>query len=125
MNKDLCRGWTASDIGEAVERASPLARSILRCIARHQDITAREIAEKIGAERWETIAGSLSSWYKNVTKPMGLQQNGKDAWPFYFVPPAPGLKGTTDTGCPPRSPQQRLNRQRVIFKSADGHSSAR
>src|SRR5687768_11466810 len=88
VGEDLCRGWTEEQVIEALQSSTPLARKILRSMAQNPGITAEEIARDIGAAGMTTVAGSLSSWYQNVTRPLGVKDpaTGKDSWPFLIKP---------------------------------------
>lgn len=90
MNQHLCRGWTQQLVIDAVQGASPLARRILRSMAQHPGITAEQIASDIGVKGMTTVAGSLSSWYQHVTRPLGVKdpETGEDSWPFRLEPPS-------------------------------------
>jgi hypothetical protein len=95
MEENLCRGWTSADVAKAVRQATPLARQILRAIAQNPGVSAEEIAAEIGASGMTAVAGSLSSWYQNVTRPLGIRDpaTGKYSWPFDIDNPYPGTPG--------------------------------
>jgi len=84
MGADLCRGWTESKIVEAVTSATDLQRKILRSMAENYGTTVREIADDVGAKTHRAVAGALSGWYQDTTRPSAskIPPNGRDSWPF-------------------------------------------
>jgi hypothetical protein len=89
--RDLCRGWTASDIRAAVAAASEPQREVLVQIARNPGTTTAEIAEALGLESHLKVRGILSA-FARTTNQLEVRDpgTGELSWPFQIREPADG-----------------------------------
>jgi hypothetical protein len=87
----LCRGWTTSNVREAMTRASEPQLEVLATIARHPNITTAEIAEELGLESYRNVRALLAR-FSSATAPIGVldPKTGKPSWPFEHRKPAAG-----------------------------------
>ncbi|MEK6272845.1 MAG: hypothetical protein AABM42_09380 [Actinomycetota bacterium] len=88
--RDLCRGWTESDIRTAIANASDRQRAVLAEIANHPLTTTAEIAERLGWGRHENVRATLGA-FARTTNAMGVvDAEGELSWPFVIERPATG-----------------------------------
>jgi hypothetical protein len=85
-SKDLCRGWTESDVVESIVRATDFQRSILRSIALNPGTDVLQIARDIGSNH-RSVSAALSPWFQTITRPTGIKDpaTGEDSWPMYVT----------------------------------------
>jgi hypothetical protein len=80
---DLCRGWTARDVGAAIDLATEEQWSILLVMAENHGIDIQGVAVLLGYPKWQNIAGRMAHFAK-VTDPLGILDpaDGKPSWPL-------------------------------------------
>jgi hypothetical protein len=83
--RNLCRGWTASKIRQAVLDASERQQSLLAQIAANPGITSKEIADNLDLLSPRSVGSTMAAWSR-VTKPLGVVDpaDGKPSWPMTF-----------------------------------------
>lgn len=88
-DRNLCRGWTASDIREAVSLASEKQREVLLEIAENPYITTEEIAERLGWPSHLNVRAVLAR-FSSTTAAIGVKDpgTGANSWPFEIIQPS-------------------------------------
>lgn len=89
--RNLCRGWTAANIKEAVATATDRQRSVLAQIATNPGTTTEEIAESLGWESYLNVRATLAR-FSQTTASIGVTdpRDGMPSWPFEIEAPARG-----------------------------------
>ena len=92
---DLCRGWTASKIKQALELASEPQREIILVIAENSNITTAEVADKVGLDGYQNVAAHLAHFTMATAELDIRDSRGEPTWPFETRSPATGSNNST------------------------------
>lgn len=92
-SSDLCRGWTADAIREAVLTATDAQRDVLGAIASNPGISTDEIAQILNLKSARSVGATMAAWSRMVTSPMGVTDTtGTPSWPIEFPGPKAGYE---------------------------------
>ena len=83
--RNLCRGWTASKIRQAVLNASERQQNVLAQIAANPGITSKEVADNLELRGHRSVGSTMAAWSR-VTKPLAVVDpaDGKPSWSTTF-----------------------------------------
>ena len=92
-SSDLCRGWTADAICEAVLAATDAQRDVLGTIASNPGISTDEIAQILNLKSPRSVGATMAAWSRMVTSAMGVTDTtGTPSWPIEFPGPKAGYE---------------------------------
>lgn len=83
MTEPRFRGWTPSQLRQALPNTGPKAQAILSYIARHPGATGREIAEALGLNSDRSVGAPLRSQFTPAGEALGVADvRGEFHWPL-------------------------------------------
>jgi len=100
-DRDLCRGWTASDIRALVAEATDKQYEFCERSQTNPHTTTEEMANRLGWSSHTNVRATLGALAR-TSHALGVRDASRElSWPFVIEHP-PEDKRSGDTGCPMR-----------------------